>query len=112
MLAVVSVAELLGMSLWFATAAVLPDMARQAAIGETRQALLSSSVHSHEERNMRVPLYQEQRNEATLELIRATLDEATFAGGWERGKHLTLDEAVALALGESIDEGDEPVAGA
>lgn len=40
------VAEMAGMSLWFASAAVLPDMARQAAIPADRQALLSSAVQA------------------------------------------------------------------
>jgi len=48
-----------------------------------------------------VPLYQEERNDATLALIRETCDDTTIAEAWERGKRLTLDEAVALALGES-----------
>ncbi|MGH3136333.1 MAG: ATP-binding protein [Gaiellaceae bacterium] len=79
---------------------------------ESAARLLSSSLHLHDERGMHVPLYQEERNEATLELIRATLDEAAFAEAWERGTKLTLDEAVTLALGESVEEGDEPVASA
>ncbi|MBU0584339.1 MAG: MFS transporter [Alphaproteobacteria bacterium] len=40
------VAEIAGMSLWFASAAVLPDMAREAAISPDRQALLSSGVQA------------------------------------------------------------------
>jgi hypothetical protein len=62
--------------------------------------LLSSSVHLHEELGMLVPLYQEGRNATTLELIHAELDEQAFAESWERGRKLTLDEALALALGE------------
>jgi hypothetical protein len=49
---------------------------------------------------MRVPLYQEERNAATLELIRDGLDEAVLAEAWEQGARLTLDDAVALALNE------------
>jgi len=37
-------AEMVTMSLWFTSAAVLPDMIREAAIGPMRQALLSTSV--------------------------------------------------------------------
>ena len=40
------IAEMAGMSLWFASAAVLPDMAREAAISPDRQALLSSGVQA------------------------------------------------------------------
>ena len=39
-------AEIAGMSLWFSSAAVLPDMAREAAISPDRQALLSSGVQA------------------------------------------------------------------
>jgi MFS family permease len=39
-------AEIFGMCLWFASAAVLPDMAREGAIGAMRQALLSSAVQA------------------------------------------------------------------
>ena len=62
--------------------------------------LLSSSLHLHEETGMRVPLYQEERNAATLVLIRSQLDEAAFAEAWKAGEKLSLDEAVALALRE------------
>jgi len=39
-------AQVAGMSLWFASAAVLPDMAREGAISDARQALLSSGVQA------------------------------------------------------------------
>ena len=39
-------AELAGMSLWFTSAAVLPEMAREGAIEPVRQALLSSAVQA------------------------------------------------------------------
>jgi MFS family permease len=39
-------AEMAGMSLWFVSAAVLPDMAREGAIPADRQALLSSAVQA------------------------------------------------------------------
>lgn len=41
-----SIAVILGMSPWFATAAALPDMAREALIPAFRQALLSSAVQA------------------------------------------------------------------
>lgn len=40
------VAEMAGMSLWFVSAAVLPDMAREGDIAAHRQALLSSAVQA------------------------------------------------------------------
>ncbi len=39
-------AEMAGMSLWFTSAAVLPDMVRDGAIPPTRQALLSAGVQA------------------------------------------------------------------
>jgi MFS family permease len=39
-------AEMTGMSLWFVSAAILPDMAREGAIPLARQALLSSAVQA------------------------------------------------------------------
>ena len=47
---------------------------------------------------MHVPLYQEARNEVTLQAIRSGLDAADLAAAQERGKRLTLHDAVALAL--------------
>ena len=35
--------------------------------------------------------------------MRAQLDEAAFAEAWEAGAKLSLDEAVALALGEATE---------
>jgi MFS family permease len=43
---VLIVAEMAGMSVWFVSAAILPDMLREAAIPAERQALLSSSVQA------------------------------------------------------------------
>ncbi|HNB29247.1 MAG TPA: MFS transporter, partial [Alphaproteobacteria bacterium] len=41
-----TLAEVAGMSLWFATAAALPDMVREAGISAARQAMLSSGVQA------------------------------------------------------------------
>ncbi len=45
-IALLVVAEMAGMSLWFTSAAVLPDMAREGAIVPVRQALLSTGVQA------------------------------------------------------------------
>jgi tetratricopeptide (TPR) repeat protein len=37
-------------------------------------------------------------NERTLATVRAELDDATFAEAWEKGRRLTPDEAIALAV--------------
>jgi len=82
----------------------LDGLSRLAAIharaghGVTAAQLLSSSLNLHDERAILVPLYQEERNEATLEVIRSGLDEVAFAEAWRLGASLSLEEAVALAL--------------
>ncbi len=45
-IAILALVEVMGMSLWFVSAAILPDMIRDAMIGPARQALLSSSVQA------------------------------------------------------------------
>ena len=35
------------------------------------------------------------------EAVRAKVDPETFAAAWEQGSKMSLDEAVALALGET-----------
>ena len=45
-IALLLVAELLAMSLWFVSAAILPDMLREASIPPIRQAALSSAVQA------------------------------------------------------------------
>ena len=44
-----------------------------------------------------------ERDENTLSAIRTQLDDDALAAAWQEGKALTPDEAVALALGESLD---------
>jgi predicted ATPase/class 3 adenylate cyclase len=67
--------------------------------------LLSASLALHAERGVALPLYQTRRNAATLERIRAVLDDEAFAEAWRAGERLTLDEAVASALGEAYPPG-------
>ena len=71
-----------------------------AARGGLAAELLSASLTLHEDVGLSIPLYQRRRNEKMLEVIHEQLDEGAFAEAWERGEQLTLDEAVALALGE------------
>jgi predicted ATPase/class 3 adenylate cyclase len=86
---------------------VLDGISRVAAINahaghcETAVRLVSGSVHLHQERGMLVPRYQEERNDATLDLSHGALDDAAFAEAWEPGQALTLEGALALALDES-----------
>jgi tetratricopeptide (TPR) repeat protein len=72
----------------------------QVRMGRERLAaeLLSASLALHEEAGLKVPLYQQRRNEVMLELLHNELDESAFKEAWEAGMKLSLDEAVALAL--------------
>jgi hypothetical protein len=47
---------------------------------------------------MKVPLYQQRRNEETLARLREQLDAEALADAWDGGRALDLDEALALAL--------------
>jgi len=69
---------------------------------ETAARLLSSSLHLHDELGVKVPLFQEKRNEETLALMRAGLGEQALATAWDEGRAMSLDEAVEYALA-SID---------
>ena len=86
---------------------VVDDIGRvadtQAQLGNPHVAvrLLSCSLAQHEERGVAVAKYEVRRNERILPLVRAQLDEAAFDEAWATGAKLTLEEAVALALGES-----------
>jgi hypothetical protein len=44
------------------------------------------------------------RNDETLALIRAQLDNDAFDEAWEEGKHLSVEEAVALAVACDHDD--------
>jgi tetratricopeptide (TPR) repeat protein len=61
--------------------------------------LLAASLHLHDEIGVPVALYEKKRNDETLGRSRAELDQETFAEAWRHGERLTLDEAVASALG-------------
>jgi predicted ATPase len=64
--------------------------------------LLSSSEALTEKLGADVPWWALRRNAQTLATIRTQLDEAATAEAWERGRALTVDEAVSLAL-EAVD---------
>jgi predicted ATPase/class 3 adenylate cyclase len=63
----------------------------------TAAQLLSRSVALREEIGA-LEAGDAEFNEQTLTMIKVQLDEAAFAEGWEQGRKLTVDEAVALAL--------------
>ena len=64
--------------------------------------LLSSSQALTERLGAGVPWWAARRNEQTLATIRSQLDEAAVAEAWERGRALTVEQAVSLAL-EAVD---------
>ena len=46
-----------------------------------------------------VPSTDREQHDRAVQAARATLGEATFAAAWAEGLAMTLDEAIALALG-------------
>jgi predicted ATPase len=67
----------------------------------TATQLLSSSQALYEESGVSTPAWVEERNQETFAAIRMELDDAPFTEAWEEGRALTLDEAVAVALGKA-----------
>jgi predicted ATPase len=65
--------------------------------GVTAARLLSSAETLHQEIGGTMPWVARMREEA-LATIRTQLDEAALAEAWKRGRTLTAEEAVALAL--------------
>jgi predicted ATPase len=78
----------------FARALALDGRASPAA------QLLSCFESILAETGVHLERWLERMNDVTLALIRGRLDEAAIAEAWERGRPLTYDEAVALALDE------------
>jgi tetratricopeptide (TPR) repeat protein len=76
-----------------------------AARGRLAAQLLSASLTLHEEAGLVVPLYQKRRNTEMLEVLHEQLDDVAFDEAWEHGATLSLDKAVALALGEADEDG-------
>jgi predicted ATPase len=68
----------------------------------TAARVLSSSTALLEQIGA-MPPYVANVKEQTLALVRARLDDAAFADAWARGRTLTADEAVALALSRIRD---------
>jgi predicted ATPase/class 3 adenylate cyclase len=68
--------------------------------GRLAAQLLSASLALHVEAGMMVPLYQKRRNQEMLEVLHEQLNEPAFVQAWEEGAKLSLDDAVALALGD------------
>jgi len=71
--------------------------------GQESVELVSSVQTLHVEKGAAIPSYLAGDNDKAITMARAELDEAAFAEAWERGRMLTLDEAVALALATELD---------
>ena len=85
----------------YQTALSLCRFARALAVegrAETAAVLVSRSEALNEEIGVRVRSVGARMNAETITDIRAHLDEVAFLDAWERGRALTVDEAVALAL--------------
>ena len=65
---------------------------------EVAVKLAAGSEAVLEEAGSSVPPWVAKRNEQTLAAAHSQLDETAVATAWERGRGLTVDEAVALAL--------------
>ena len=65
--------------------------------GEIAATILGCVVKTVEELGIEAP-YFEKRRDRTLAALREQLAEDTFARAWERGRHLSVDAAIELAL--------------
>ena len=77
------------------------------ATGETVRAawLLGAAEALRETMSITQQGHNDQaRHDRAVAACRAALGERTFDAAWERGRAMTLDEAVALALGADGDE--------
>jgi len=63
--------------------------------------LMAFALKQYEELGLYLPDYVVKNREETLGAARAQLDDDAFEKAWDEGRRLTVDEAVALALGES-----------
>ena len=62
--------------------------------------LLSRATTLRDEIGFALESWMTEETEEALAAVRAQLDDEAFAEAWEQGAKLSLDEAVALALGE------------
>jgi len=68
---------------------------------EVAVRLLGFAMKQYEELGLYLPAYVVKNKGETLEAVRAWLDDDEIERAWEEGRRLTVDRAVALALGES-----------
>jgi hypothetical protein len=72
------------------------------AHGQPRRAAHLGGAAEALRETMGVPLHPPERasHDQAVQAMRAALGDAAFAGAWAEGHALSLDEAVALALGD------------
>jgi hypothetical protein len=68
---------------------------------EVAARLIARGVAVFEEIGFSLESWMTEEVDDATARVRAVLDEAAFAAAWEEGRALTLDEAIALALGET-----------
>ena len=78
----------------------LASVLATAGKAEAATRLLAKAAALNEEIGAGRRAYVAERNQVTVEKIRAQIDEPAFAAAWEAGSTLSPDESVALALGE------------
>jgi tetratricopeptide (TPR) repeat protein len=78
-------------------AAILAPMGRL----ESAAILLTTSESLTAQVGASIPFWADRRNARTLTNIRKQIDEAVVTRAQERGRRVTLEEAVELALGKS-----------
>ena len=83
----------------------LASVLATAGKAEPATRLLAAAAALSDELGAGKRAFVAERNEVTLEKIRARIDEATFDAAWEAGQVLKPDEAVALAFREFTVEG-------
>jgi hypothetical protein len=66
---------------------------------EPATRLLAKAAALNEEIGAGKRAFVAERNQVTLDKIRAEIDETTYRDAWEAGLTLSPDEAVALAMG-------------
>ena len=70
---------------------------------DTAARLISRAIAEIHEKGFSLETWMTREIEDVTEAVRAQLDDASFEAAWHGGARMSLDEAVALALGE-----DEP----
>jgi hypothetical protein len=83
------------------------DLVRFAAVhiregkAEIAARLIGRAVAGFEEIGLSLESWMTRELDQATEAAQAQLDEASFTAAWEAGEEMSLDEAIALALGQT-----------